>query len=64
METTIVETGCLCEQYAASWDGYLVLLVLLGQGRKVTGNRHDNGNGLGWGQEGEEPGDEPLALPH
>lgn len=47
-----------------TFQSYLVLLVLLGQGRKVAGNRHYNGGGLWWRKEGEEPGDEPLALPH
>ena len=43
---------------------HLVLFVLLGQGREVAGDRHDNGGGLLRGQEGEEPGDEPFPLPH
>lgn len=54
----------MCQHNGAASNGYLVLLVLLGQGGKVAGNRHDNGGGLGRWQEGEEPGDEALSLPY
>lgn len=43
---------------------YLVLLVLLGQGRKLASNCHDNRGSLSSRQERQEPGDKAFALPH
>lgn len=47
----------------ASVVHHLILFVFLGQGRKVTGNPHDDTGSLGRWQEGEEPGDEAFPLP-